>query len=335
MKSWIPADSLHAALLSGLASTAEAAAPRAMAAPAAAAAAPAQPADEPPPLPPQVAEWLAQLTLLYGVPFEYLVPDVRMLPAESMRFFYVDRNWLDRLTDGAMSIGVNGTRENVFNEAFFQSVYDEVDEAQVALRSALRGGVSPGGTPVGGPLSGLLFRSVVVSAWPGLEVKPTAGSVELQTLRMDHVAADVLLCIFNGVPDRVEVIEPGEGLHFGVIGGSPLAGFTVNLRGLGFPDTNPYPAGEQIQNPRGSGQYLTAAGSVRTGAGQPPGVLNVAGLVASAQAAMQPLGALGPGGTLTPGGFAIQLVRGAGLQAFDRTTAAAKAAAATPSAAEG
>jgi hypothetical protein len=140
---------------------------------------------------------------------------------------------------------------------------------------------------------------------------------------MDHVAADVLLCLFNGVPDRVEFVEPGEGLHFGVIGVPPLTTFTVNLRGLGFPaddpPNKPYPAGEQIQNPPGSGNYLTAAGSTRAGAGQPPGVLDVGGLVAAAEAAMQPLGALGPTGKLTPGGFAIQMVRGAGLQAFDRT----------------
>lgn len=310
MKSWKPADTLHPELLAGLAATFRAPAPAARAAAPEAGA----PAEEQP-LPPKLVEWLAQLTLCFGVPFEYQVPDVRMLPQESLRFFYVDRNWLDRLVDGAMSVGVNGTRENVFNEAFFQDVYDQLDVAQVALRSAARGGVPPGGAPVGGPLSGLLFRSVVASAWPGLEVRPTAGGQPLQVLRMERVAADVLLCLFNGVPDRVEFVEPGEGLHFGVIGGSPLATYTVNLRGLGFPAGDPYAAGEQIEV---GGQVLTAAGSVRTGAGQPAGVLDVAGLVAAAEAAMQPLEALGPGGKLTPGGFAIQMVRGAGLQAFDR-----------------
>jgi hypothetical protein len=31
--------------------------------------------------------WLARLKLLYGVPFNYLVPDEGMLPPESIRFF--------------------------------------------------------------------------------------------------------------------------------------------------------------------------------------------------------------------------------------------------------
>ncbi len=48
-------------------------------------------------VPPDVVRFLARLRLLEGVPFNYLVPDATMLPLESIRFFYVDRNWLDAL----------------------------------------------------------------------------------------------------------------------------------------------------------------------------------------------------------------------------------------------
>ena len=34
-----------------------------------------------------VQDWLSALQLLQGVPFNYLVPDIGMLPAESLRFF--------------------------------------------------------------------------------------------------------------------------------------------------------------------------------------------------------------------------------------------------------
>ena len=41
-------------------------------------------------LPVSVRDWLARRVLLYGVPFLYLVPDERMLPLPSMRFFRLD-----------------------------------------------------------------------------------------------------------------------------------------------------------------------------------------------------------------------------------------------------
>jgi hypothetical protein len=322
MQSWKPRDTLHAELIPGLASMLAAGASTALEASTLRAAAKAGPAAgaSPVKLPPAVLDWLAQLTLLYGVPVEYLVPDTRLLPVESIRFFFVDRNWLDRLVDGALSVGVHGTRDDAFNEAAYEEVYRQVDARQVTLRPSLRGEAADaaGGTP-GGPLTGLLARSVIVSTWPGVEIRPTRGGAPVPILRMDRLSPDVLFCIFDGVPDRVEMIEPGEGLHFGVGGteGSPT--FQVALRGLGYPKDRPLPAGKQVRD--GGGNVVHVEGRFRAGEGQPPGVLDVAGLVAAVKQAM-PAGGLGPGGELTPAGFAVQMVRAAGLQPFVPASAA-------------
>ena len=273
-------------------------------------------AEEPPQLPENLTYWLAQLTLLYGVPVEYLVPDTRMLPVESMRFFYIDRNWLDRLVDGALSVGVFSSRELVFNEAFYESIYAQVDVMQQQLRPMLRQEAIPNAPLVGGGLTGVLFRSCVVSGWPGLEVEAWNGTNLLDILRMDRLSDNVLLCIFNGLPDRVEFIEPGEGLHFGITRASGATNFTVNLRGLGFPNEATYPGGKQIET--GGGAYLKANGTLRTGNGQEPGVVDIHGLVASITSTM-PTGAL-QNGKLTPGGMAIQMVQGAGKQVYDMTS---------------
>jgi hypothetical protein len=320
MQSWKPRDTLHAELVPALASALAAGAANALEPRTLRAAAKAAPAAgaSPVPLPPAVVDWLAQLTLLYGVPAEYLVPDTRLLPVESVRFFFVDRNWLDRLVDGALSVGVHGTRDDAFNEAAYEEVYRQVDARQVTLRPSLRGEAAEAaegdGTP-GGPLTGLLMRSVVVSTWPGVELRPTRGGAPVPILRMDRLSPDVLFCVFGGVPDRVEMIEPGEGLHFGVGGteGSPT--FKVALRGLGYPKDAPWPAGEQVREPRGTGSVVEVEGRFRAGEGQPPGVLDVAALVAAVETRM-PEGALGPGGRLTPAGFAVQMVLAAGLQPF-------------------
>ncbi len=302
MKTWKQRKNLHLELMTG-------APDKAAALPAAGVSA------EPAPLPDDVLDWLTQLTLLYGVPFEYLVPDARLLPVESLRFFYIDRNWLDRLVDGAMSIGTNSTRDNVCYENHSQAIYAQIDVNLTRLRSVLRAKPAPAEVLAGGIMSGLIFRSVVVSGWPGLEVTATRkDGAGVDIIRMDHLSSDVLLCIFNGVPDKVEIIEPAEGLHLGVVitGPDQPQEFEIFLRGLGFPKEKPYSAGEQIKDSRD--QYLKVAGKFRDGQGQPSGVIDIQGLVGAVEQNL-PQGAL-PDDKLTPGGFAIQLLRGAGLQPF-------------------
>ncbi len=61
--------------------------------------------------PEEITEWLSKLQLLRDVPLNYLVADENMLPPESIRFFYVDPNWIQALTDGALSIGRNISKE--------------------------------------------------------------------------------------------------------------------------------------------------------------------------------------------------------------------------------
>jgi hypothetical protein len=260
-----------------------------------------------PPLPPAVLQWLTQLTLLYGVPFPYLVADPKLLPPESLRFFYVDQNWIDRAVDGALSVATISTADHIFNEALFQAVYAAITQSQQALRAKLRGKAAPSETIVGGTYTGLLLRSVVVSGWPGLEVSATKDGAPVSILRMDRLSPTVLLVLFSDVPTEVELFEPAETLHFGMlqkVDGS----FETTLRGLSFGN---YPAGQQIKP---GGVALTAAVPTRTSATY-PGVVDVATTVANVTAALQPLGALGTG-PLTSGGFAIQMVQSAGKQIY-------------------
>jgi hypothetical protein len=56
-------------------------------------------------LPATVTAWFNDLALLHGLPFSYLVPDERMLPLESIRFFWLDWRWIECLLDGAFSVG--------------------------------------------------------------------------------------------------------------------------------------------------------------------------------------------------------------------------------------
>ncbi|MGB3246464.1 MAG: hypothetical protein WBB25_18160 [Sulfitobacter sp.] len=165
-----------------------------------------------------ILTFLANLYLLHGVPFNYLVPDNRMLPDESVRFFYVDRNWLDALVDGAMSVGLHTGIEVGFQAAMNTVVSDGLLTMMHSVRDNLLGVETPSPNDAGDlPLGGMLIRSAVVSGWPGLEVHAEdADGNEISLLRMDHVGPQVLLCLFAGVPAWVAVNEPQEGLHFGL-----------------------------------------------------------------------------------------------------------------------
>jgi hypothetical protein len=175
----------------------------------------------------QISEWLSHLYLLYGVPFNYLVPDESLLMPETIRFFYLDRNWLDVLLDGALSIGMHSSRDTFYQNQVYDVIIDAVHERTQTLRDRLLGKntneVAENSSE--GPLAGLLIRSAVVSGWPGLEVRAycrsdgVKGSGPIGLLRMERLAVDILLCIFNQVPEWIEFDEPKEGLHFGLENG--------------------------------------------------------------------------------------------------------------------
>ena len=100
-------------------------------------------------LPQSVIAWFEHLALLQGVPFNYLVPDERLLPQESIRFFHVDRLWIECLLDGAFSIG-RVLRNDLMHDK------EQNETVQTA--------------PQRGPVTGFLLRSDVVAGWPGLQV---------------------------------------------------------------------------------------------------------------------------------------------------------------------
>ena len=187
----------------------------------------ALPADTAPP--DAVSSWLRRLRLLYGVPFNYLVPDERMLPPESLRFFYLDLNWLDALLDGAFSIGRNLSDAD---ESFTLNL-DRALLPPVAARAAASAGVVRAaalGLEAGEAgfetVSGFVMRSSLVSAYPGMGVSvyprgrtpddPSPHALTLLRLETLGAGSDTLLCLADGDAYRVDIHEAAEHLHYGL-----------------------------------------------------------------------------------------------------------------------
>lgn len=150
-------------------------------------------------MPDSVKTWLDKLSYLQGVPFKYLVPDERLLPQESIRFFQVDVNWIRCLLDGAYSIGR-------ITKSDFKC--DQLTKLLIPYTHA----------------TGILIRSDIVSGYPGLLIDAYSdhnGNTQLTGLKPQNLSPNILLCIFVGDLVRLDIHQKPEMLHFAVESSSP------------------------------------------------------------------------------------------------------------------
>ncbi|MFF9644126.1 hypothetical protein [Kitasatospora aureofaciens] len=224
---------------------------------------------------PTASEWLRRLGLLRGVPFNHLVPDPRMLPPESLRLFRVDPGWIRALVAGASDVGAHTSLDR------------DLDAVLRARLTRLQ--------TTEQPVAGLLMHSELVRAWPVFDLLATTGTDRrpVNELRRDHLAPDVLLVLWDAVPDRIAIREPGQGIHFGLNQGR------ISLRHL---------AGEQLGHHNGQQFPAATAPDVFDAHLRPPrggaqaDVLNLRGLLPALKAAV------GLTDTPTPAQFALELV---------------------------
>ena len=189
-------------------------------------------------MPPYMELFLSHLRLLVGVPFDYLVADDRLLPDESIRFFYLDRSWTDRLVDGAIAVGKIGTREQAHHQGHAPAVNQQLDLTERVVRTLQRGlkpfidakAVNDANPVPADTVTGFLLRSSAVSGWPQMDVRayrtdvsepfdpsdPKALSQQLTTLRLELLSPGLMIALFQGVPQLVILEEPHHGVQFGV-----------------------------------------------------------------------------------------------------------------------
>ncbi|GBF53091.1 hypothetical protein N0824_00942 [Microcystis sp. 0824] len=170
-------------------------------------------------IPTAIANWFQDLELLKNVPFNYLVPDTRLLPPESLRFFWIDSYWVDCLQDGAFSVG-RVTKEDL--------------RLDVQTRSLPRSKTQSDKT-----ITGFLLNSEVVSGWPGLEIEgyvtPVTGidfvgpENKLTILRRDLLSDNILLCFFAGEVKTLDLSIKGSSVNCGV---DPIKKGTKITKGL-------------------------------------------------------------------------------------------------------
>jgi hypothetical protein len=150
-----------------------------------------------------ILAWIVNKLHLYNIPAHYLITDPTHLPKESIRFFYIDPTWLDSLIDGALSVGNHLERDDDvvrqamkfnLNKYFATPIHQDHHPFTPQI-----------------PTYGFFLRSAVVQAFPNLQVHaPWPGSTpanpdpRVETLRLDLLDKDLLICLFDRLPGSLD-----------------------------------------------------------------------------------------------------------------------------------
>jgi hypothetical protein len=168
------------------------------------------------------------------------------------------------------------------------------------------------------PLTGFLIRSPAVEGWQGLEMRAwkdsgAAAKMVLEPLRIDRLAPDIMLCIFNGKVDRIEVKQPPEGMHFGA---THKKGSYEKFHLRRLNDKTEHD--EKDDAAPGPGHQLTSASHVSIPLrGEKSRVVLVAQLAKTLKAKLEELNARNATDEFTSADFGVEMVESPGRVVFD------------------
>jgi len=161
-------------------------------------------------MPASMRDWCRERLLLRGLPFEYLVPDPRMLPTHSLRIFGLHTHWLECLLSGALALGRSGEADRRLEAHYLSLAYPEAARER----------------------SGFLLRSPSIEEHPDLEVTAFDGDRRLEPLRLERLGTGLMLGLYRGSFSRLAFALPPIGLHFGLKEGDD-GRFSKDLRDEG------------------------------------------------------------------------------------------------------
>ncbi|MGB1091829.1 MAG: hypothetical protein ACPGYX_06880 [Oceanobacter sp.] len=178
----------------------------------------------------QLSNWFDELGLLEHIPFQYLVPDARLLPEESIRFFEIDPYWITSLMDGSFSVGRTKSSSR---------------QLETQLPDIAK--------PRYSTITGFLLRSEVVSGWPDLtpdgfsladendsngRASQNTEPTPLTLLRRENLSHDILLCLYEGKLDQLDIYVKADALQYGFDEGTDEEGEIMFYKDIREADGN-------------------------------------------------------------------------------------------------
>lgn len=171
-------------------------------------------------LPRELDSLTENLQLLYDVPLNYLVPEPAYLPPESIRFFYLDTNYIKAMLNGATAIGRSTNTECLVDRVILPKLEAHSNAGSVHVRKSrvhinhhqMLLKASPGHSRF---RTGFLLRSSLVRRRKGIVVCAFRDKEQLAALRLETLTPDIMIGIFDGELTKLTIAEPSCGLRFG------------------------------------------------------------------------------------------------------------------------
>lgn len=174
-------------------------------------------------LPESVKKFLGELSLFQGIPYNYLVPDERMLPFESLRFFHLDWNWCRCLRDGVLSIGRTNSSIRTLdsrNADYYEAEAAHISSEYRAKYLKIPKQIQARDFSEGGPVTGFIMHSTVVEDFPGMAVQafsnPDRKNGPLETLHYETIGKNIKLFLCKGELNSIRFSIGSEELHYKV-----------------------------------------------------------------------------------------------------------------------
>jgi len=175
-------------------------------------------------IPLDITNWIGTLKLLVGVPINYIIPNINMLPPESIRFFYLDPNWIESLADGALSLCRVTNLDHQVDVFHHNMLHAQANKTAANYRKSLFKSTNKStdnteteDDPNPDLLTGFILRSLVVKDYPGIEVNVYAkNNEELKIRRLEKLSPDILIGIVQGELYSLKIHQAPEALHFGI-----------------------------------------------------------------------------------------------------------------------
>lgn len=152
-------------------------------------------------LPTELQQQFTDWSLLKGIPYQHLIPDPKMLPIESLRYFYLDTNWINAFLYGAFSIG------HTIQPELLKPVLNDI-----LIESSAN-------------YQGFLLNSFAVTGWPDFEVKAfqKAGKKQTQLTSDDlyihrkNLSKNIVMQVYNQPFDQLQFELHHSKVHSGFL----------------------------------------------------------------------------------------------------------------------
>ena len=147
------------------------------------------------PLHKSVQIWFQDRLTLKDIPFEYLVPDINMLPYHSLRVFRIHQKWMECFISGALSLGRVGKADRQQEAIYRQQILSAEDIGK----------------------AGFLLYSPAVDEHPDLQAAAFGPDNQLDDIRLERLAPNLLFGLYGAnAISKLEFSLPPIGLHFGL-----------------------------------------------------------------------------------------------------------------------